>query len=1178
MRLIELHLKAFGPFTDQVLPLGIGKQNLVLVHGLNEAGKSSTLRAIAGLRFGIPSRTEDKFLHNYQQMRVGGVFIDAQGHQYSLMRRKGTGVTLKFADFEQGGVELSEPIPPEINRLLTGGLSVDDYQSMFSMDHDTLRKGGIALVKGEGEIGAALFEASSGVGDVSKILGELDATAKKFFIPAAQAKNARINYALSEYKTQAEQYKEAQIKPAKWESIAKASQEAHDVLEIVQRELNQSASQQLLIKELIGVAPILTTLTYANTILEELGQVPLLAEDASTERATAEAGLSEAIAEASTNDAAATEQRTLIEHIELDPVILVAAQSVTRLHAAATTIAQLRGQVATADGDIASRTHALNSLAAKIEPTTEASVLVQRAPAATGKAQINGCIVALEEAERALTQHRLTAPNQTASPNQESSTVPDANLQAAVRVALAEAAKNVAILQRLSRLPNEIKAAERAAQASLVTVSLPDELAARRVRPLLGAAVDEASQRLIALGSKRIEKVKRVEEMQESIAEQQDAINDLLAHGQVPTHDEVHHARAHRQEGWTLVKATYIEGAKPDIQSFAQSRPLAEVYEQAVSDADLLIDRLAGDTGRVTKLEATQRQLAALDRDLKLRQGEIQAIDAEQREFEVTWKKTLAQAGIPIMPPAELRDWQDLLASVLTAFDELQAKRDELQHAQDLEKSLANKLHQAVTRLGITKVDDDDPLGTLVAVAEDNVKQVDGLIAASNNTAGQALQFQRQAELHSTRDVELVDDANATRSAFSAHMAGLMLGDDATVAMAKARLAEFDLLLAANESLFEAQSRRTTHAGTLSVYQETASSIAAALSEPLPKDVTLAAEIWSARLGNSQAQQSKLDIAKQKLATAEQALSNNQAKAARHQSTLKRLCVSAGVQNAGELPEAEEKSNRKRQSMRDANAAADQLAKVSHHGVKELQELLAGRDHNALRTEESRIEQELIRISERLETARTAEETARRELDGINSSDAAAAASDAMARAAATVRNTLPLQIRTRLAHALLQEAVRRFKERSQAPMLKSASKYFAQITGGEFEGLINDDSNAPPVIAAKRPSGAILSVEAMSEGTRDQLYLALRLAALQLQRERGVDLPVILDDVLMASDDVRAGCIFKALADFSASGQVIVFTHHHHLCDVARQNVDHDAIGLVELKRSEAHAAITTY
>lgn len=1169
MRLVELHLKAFGPFTDQVLLLGSDKQRLVLVHGLNEAGKSSTLRAIAALRFGIPTRTADKFVHDYPQMRVGGVFVDAEGTQYALMRRKGTGVTLRLADFAQGGVELSEPIPPALNRLLTGGLSVEDYQSMFGLDHETLRKGGIALVKGEGEIGAALFEASSGVGDVSKILDELDASAKKFFMPAAQAKHARINQALSEYKAQAEQYKKAQLKPMKWEAIARVSREAHDALAAIQQELNHSTSQQMLTKELIAVAPILATLTHASTILEELGPVPLLAEDATTKRATAEAGLLEAITEASINDASVTEQRTVIDHIKLDPAILAVAQSVTHLHAAAATITQLRGQVALAESDITSRTQALNALAAKIVLTSEATELVQRAPTAIQKARINECIVALEEAERALTQHRLTAPNIAAPPNQELRAVPDDNLQAAVRVALAEVVKNDATRQRLSRLPNEIRAAEWAAQALLATAGLPDEPTARRVRPLLGAAVDEANQRLTALGSKRSEKAQRIEEMQEAIAKEQDAISNLLAPGHMPTHDDVRSARTHRQEGWILVKATYIEGTKPDVQRFAQGQPLPEVYERAVSDADALIDELASDTGRVTKLEAAQRQLAALDRDLRLRQGEIQALDEEQQDFKASWEQTLTQAGIPIMPPAELRDWQERLDTVVTAFGGLQAQRDELQHAQDLERSLADKLRQAVTRLGITKVADDDPLGTLVAVAEDNMTQVAGLIAAGNNAAGQALQLKRQVESHSTKDVELVANVDVTRSAFSDKMASLMLGDDATVAMAKARLAEFDNLVAAHESLIEAQSRRATHAGALSVYQETANSIAEILSEPPPGELTVAAEIWSTRLGNAQAQQSKLELATQMLAAAEQALSNNQAKGARHQATLEQLCVSAGVSSAGALPEAEEKSNRKRQAMRDANAAGDQLAKASRRSVKALQELLAGRDHEVLRTEELRIEQELAGISERLEKARAADESARRELDGISSSDAAAAAADAMAMAAATVRNTLPLQIRTRLAHALLQEAVRRFKERSQAPMLKSASRYFAQITGGEFEGLIHDDSNDTPVIAAKRPGGAILSVEAMSDGTRDQLYLALRLAALELQRERGVDLPVILDDVLMASDDVRAGYIFKALADFSTSGQVIVFTHHHHLCDVALRNVDHDALALVEIKRT---------
>jgi uncharacterized protein YhaN len=59
-----------------------------------------------------------------------------------------------------------------------------------------------------------------------------------------------------------------------------------------------------------------------------------------------------------------------------------------------------------------------------------------------------------------------------------------------------------------------------------------------------------------------------------------------------------------------------------------------------------------------------------------------------------------------------------------------------------------------------------------------------------------------------------------------------------------------------------------------------------------------------------------------------------------------------------------------------------------------------------------------------------------------------------------------------------------------------------------------------------------------------------------------------VLDDVLMTSDDARAGCILRALADYSRGGQVIVFTHHAHLCDIARASVDEAALAVVALTR----------
>ncbi|MEO5655957.1 MAG: AAA family ATPase [Nitrosospira sp.] len=1177
MRLAELHLKAFGPFTDLILHLGVNKQRLVLVHGLNEAGKSSALRAIAGLRFGIRKSTDDAFLHEYKEMRVGGVFVDSEGKQYPLMRRKGTGVTLRFADFTQGGMELSDPIPGDIHRLLTGGLSVDDYQSMFGLDHDSLRKGGKALVKGEGEIGAALFEASSGVDNVSRILTELDTTAKKFFMTAAHAKHGRINQALSEYKSQAEQYKDAQIKPTRWEATEKASREASANFHAIQHERNQYVTEQALLKELIAVAPILITLERASIMLAELDQTPLLAENASTERVTAEAGLSDALADISTQNTTIREQRDFIASLDLDPAILAISESVSRLHAGIATITQLRMEVTISECDVTSFTQALNALSIKINPELQPNEVIHQAPTSTGRTQITETIVALEQAQRALTQHRLSVPDQISLLNPESETVPDTNLQAAVRVALAEVVKNNAMLLRLGRLPNEIKAAQRKAEAALAIVNLPDAQAARRVRPLLGAAVNEASKQLTALDSKRTGKVERVEKMQTAISEKQDAIKDLLAEGLVPTRDEVHNARAHRQEGWALVKATYIDVTNPDLKSFTLGRPLPEVYENAVSEADTLIDGLASETERATNLEGARRELDTLNNDLTLQKSEIQSIDTQQESFETKWEQTLAQANIPIMPPAELRDWQDLLTSTLSAIDGLQGKRDELLQAQDIEKSIADKLIYAISQLGISKVKNDDPLDTLVAVAEDDLRQIDARIAARNNALGQTTQLKKQVVLHNATDADLVSKVQSTKQIFSSQVCGLMLNENATVAMAKSRLAEFDEILLTYKSVVEATSKRTQASKTLSIYQEMAQNISDTLSEHLNEDIILAAEIWSTRSAKGQSQQSKLDLAEHELNLTTKALANNEAKEARHRATLTRLCASAAVKTVAEVVEVEGQSKRKHQAIRDVHAATEQLTKASRRSIIELKERLAGREYDELSMEESNIEQKLEQANVRLDQARAAEEMARRALEDISSSDVAAAASDAMARAAATVRNTLPLQIRTRLAHVLLQEAVRRFKERSQAPMLKSASEYFVQITGNEFEKLINDDSGEVPVIAAKRPNGEILSTEAMSEGTRDQLYLALRLAALKLQRDRGVDLPVILDDVLMASDDVRAGCIFKALANFSKSGQVIIFTHHHHLCDVARQNVDQDIISLVEIKRTQngsAHAA----
>jgi uncharacterized protein YhaN len=73
------------------------------------------------------------------------------------------------------------------------------------------------------------------------------------------------------------------------------------------------------------------------------------------------------------------------------------------------------------------------------------------------------------------------------------------------------------------------------------------------------------------------------------------------------------------------------------------------------------------------------------------------------------------------------------------------------------------------------------------------------------------------------------------------------------------------------------------------------------------------------------------------------------------------------------------------------------------------------------------------------------------------------------------------------------------------------------------------------------------VSVEGLSDGTRDQLFLALRLAYIENHCTVNEPCPVILDDVLMAFDDNRAAAALKALRELSAKTQVLLFTHHAH-------------------------------
>jgi uncharacterized protein YhaN len=92
-----------------------------------------------------------------------------------------------------------------------------------------------------------------------------------------------------------------------------------------------------------------------------------------------------------------------------------------------------------------------------------------------------------------------------------------------------------------------------------------------------------------------------------------------------------------------------------------------------------------------------------------------------------------------------------------------------------------------------------------------------------------------------------------------------------------------------------------------------------------------------------------------------------------------------------------------------------------------------------------------------------------------------------------------------------------------------------------------------------RKDSGEHVDVTGMSDGARDQLFFALRLAYIEDHCARIGTCPVILDDVLMAFDNDRAVAALQVLSELAKRTQVLLFTHHLHHVELACQVLDKD-------------------
>ena len=162
------------------------------------------------------------------------------------------------------------------------------------------------------------------------------------------------------------------------------------------------------------------------------------------------------------------------------------------------------------------------------------------------------------------------------------------------------------------------------------------------------------------------------------------------------------------------------------------------------------------------------------------------------------------------------------------------------------------------------------------------------------------------------------------------------------------------------------------------------------------------------------------------------------------------------------------------------------------------------------------------------------------------------------------VEEYLKLEISSQTIPILINE----LSKENQDEIINLAKGYFSTITNGFYEDLeignkylvgVRKKSNSKFIvdnILAHDISDEQIRVEhtKMSEGTRDQLFLSLRLAFISLFNSKSQKkLPFLVDDIFINFDEDRIKSGLNLLKDFSKTTQVIFFTHSKRVEELSK-------------------------
>ncbi len=1155
MRIDRLDLTAYGSFTDKSLNLAEGNAGLHLIYGDNEAGKSTSLRALIAWLFGIPARTNDNYLHSNPQLRIGGKLRLSGGEEIEFVRRKGTKGTL----LEPGtntAIDDSVLMP-----FLPGGIDENLFTKLYGIDHAGLISGGRELLSQSGDLGQALFSAAVGTADFRQILSELQDSAENLFKPRASTK--MVNQAISSYKEAKRQIKDSSLPVAEWKRLQKELVFVLSEIQKIEEDITGKRKEKNQLERLNRVKGALAERREVLAKISELGEVLLLSEDFDDKRKTAASNLQHA------RDAKKRAETKLI-HLREDSEMLNLREELLENEEVILAVHKELGAVETAikdrpqqDGKRRLLCNEAEQLLKSVRPGLSIDDSDQLRPLTNNKKWVSGLAQKYslldQKKEKAKATLRDIKDKRAAIKKelgeQKQSTLDLSELKAAV----AAARKVGDIDQRLADLQKRASDETTACASELSRLgrfSGSSEELSTAAMPM-SETLDIFEKQFDELSEKTRDYERRRQELVEDQKQAEQALKSLLLTSDVPTISELEDSRRIRNTGWSLIKQKYIEklDVEKDIQEFVPDSDLSTFYEQKVDDADYVSDRLRLAADQVVK----RADLEAKIDDLTLRHNEIikeisktnEAGETLQAEWHLIW----TPLGVETGTPREMKQWllkvENILSNVKAAKIVSGDAERLAEHCKSISKSVSLQIVKFDDSLDMSGMN----LEALINLCEQRIEKEEAALARKHQLEHSLDDTEIRINRAQKEFTSIENDRVNWAQEWGQAIDGLGLQPDAhpeQAVVAFEQLLEFFNKFDKSEELRkriygidqfvkEFDRKVFTFADAIGFKRDRRE--AGIIAAQLNSDLNDAREVRASlkKIENQKNEkEDEIEDADITIRTAQEQLSL--------------LMDQAGVDTEDELEQAGERSRQKRELQNKIDTLEQELIRNGDGlSITELEQEANSADIDAIGGELERVASELQELQKKRDMLRDQRQTLQNDIKVKDGSGTAAKASEEAEQHLAAMVSDVEQYLRLKIAALILEERIEDYRRVNQAPVLARAGEIFSKLTLSSYTHLRDElGKNGRPVLLGVRSNDIEVSIDGMSDGTRDQLFLSLRLATLEHHLSRGEPMPLVVDDILIGFDDSRTKVCLEILAELALDTQVLLFTHHRRVMETA--------------------------